>query len=65
MLDDSEYREELIGDIFNQWLQYRSNEEWLMQQIVRSRGTSRSTLKRMLKETRKMINKIEDQLFRI
>lgn len=65
MLEDSEYRDELIGDVLSQWLHYRSNEEWLMQQIVKSRGTSRSVLKRMLKETRKMIKKIEDQLFRI
>lgn len=65
MLDDSDYRDELIGDIFEQWLKYRSTEEWLIQQIVKSRGTSRSSLKRHLKETRKMIKKIENQLFRI
>jgi predicted DNA-binding protein YlxM (UPF0122 family) len=65
VLDDSDYRDELIGDIFEQWLKYRSTEEWLIQQIVKSRGTSRSSLKRHLKETRKMIKKIENQLFRI
>lgn len=65
MLEGSEYRDELAEDIFSQWLHYRSNEEWLVKQIVKSRGTSRSTFKRMLEETRKMIKKIEDQLFRI
>lgn len=65
MLDDDAYRDELIGDVFEQWLHYRSNEEWLMQQIVKSRGTSRSAFKRHLKETRKMLKKIENQLFRI
>lgn len=65
MLEDSEYRSELTGTIFEQWLQYREDETWLMGEIVKSRGTSRSAFKRMLKETRKMIKKIEDQLFRI
>lgn len=65
MIEEGEYREELIGLVIEQWLEYRSREEFLMRQIVKSRGTSKSTFKRMLKETRKMIKKIEDQLFRI
>lgn len=62
-MTDEEYREEAIGLIFDQWLHYRSNEEWLVQQIVKSRGTTKSSLKRHLKETRKMLKKIERQLF--
>jgi len=65
MLEDSEYRDELVATVLEQWLEYRSREEFLMNEIVKSRGTSRSVFKRMLKETRKMIKKIEDQLFRI
>ncbi len=60
-----EHHEEAIDLIFDQWLHYRSNEEWLMQQIVKSRGTSRSAFKRHLKETRKMLKGIERQLFNV
>jgi predicted DNA-binding protein YlxM (UPF0122 family) len=64
-MSDDEIREELLTSVFEQWLHYRSNEEWLMKEIVKSRGVSKSTFKRMLKETRRMIKKIENQLFRI
>jgi len=62
-MHEDEYREEVITLIFEQWLQYRSKEEWLMEQIVKSRGTTKSAFKRHLKEIRKMIKRIEGQLF--
>lgn len=64
MSDDS-MREQTIEAILEQWMHYRSTEEWLMNSIVKSRGTSRSAFKRMLKETRTMIKKIERQLFNV
>lgn len=64
-MSDEEYREEAIDLIFDQWLHYRSNEEWLMEQIVRSRGVAKSAFKRHLKETRKMLKGIERQLFNV
>lgn len=55
--------EEILETILEQWAHYRTTEEWLVLEIVKARGTSRSTLKRMLKETRKMLKNIESQLF--
>ena len=60
-----ELEEDITSFILDQWAYYRTTEEWLVKEIIKSRGTGRSTLKRMLRETRRMIKKIEDQLFRI
>ncbi len=61
----SEQEDEIIDFNLDQWAYYRNIETWMVKEIIKARGTSRSSLKRMLKETRKMISKIEEQLFRI
>jgi DNA-binding IclR family transcriptional regulator len=47
----------------NQWAFLRRQEEWLLTEILRSRGVHRSTFKRMLSDTQKVIDKLEEQLF--
>lgn len=64
-MHDDEYHAEVTSLIFEQWIEYRSKEEWLMSQIIKSRGTTKSALKRHLKEIRKMLKRIEGQLFNV
>lgn len=64
-MPDDDMREETVAAILEQWIHYRDREEWLMRIIVESRGIKKSTFKRMLKETQKMIKKIERQLFNV
>lgn len=47
----------------DQWAQLRRQEEWLLGEILKSRGTYRSTFKRILVDIQKLIDKLEIQLF--
>lgn len=45
------------------WMQLRRQEEFLLGEILKSRGVHRSAFKRILTDTQKLIDKIEEQLF--
>lgn len=47
----------------DQWAQLRRQEEWLLGEILRARGVHRSAFKRILIDTQKLIDKLEEQLF--
>lgn len=59
MIDD-----EATASTLSRWLQYREQEEWLVQEIVKARGTRRSALKRVRKELLHIINNLEKDLFK-
>lgn len=48
----------------DQWAQLRRQEEWLLCEILKSRGVHRSAFKRILVDIQKVIDKLEEQLFR-
>lgn len=48
---------------WDQWSTLRRQEEWLLGEILKSRGVHRSAFKRILTETQKVIDKLEEQLF--
>lgn len=47
----------------NQWVELRRQEEFLLGEILKSRGVHRSAFKRILSETQKLIDKLEEKLF--
>lgn len=55
--------DETLDVVLEHWIRLRKQEEWLVSEIVKTRGTKRSALKRMRRETTKMLKKIERQLF--
>lgn len=46
-----------------QWSALRRQEEWLLSEILKSRGVHRSAFKRILADTQKLIDTLEVQLF--
>lgn len=47
----------------DQWSTLRRQEEWLLSEILKSRGVHRSAFKRILTDTQKLIDTLETQLF--
>lgn len=47
----------------DRWVQLRRHEEWLLAEILKSRGVHRSAFKRILVDIQNVIDELEEQLF--
>lgn len=49
---------------WEQWVQLRRQEEWLLGEILKSRGVHKSAFKRILGQTQNLIDELEKKLFK-
>ncbi len=49
---------------FEQWIQLRRQEEFLLGEILKSRGVHKSAFKRILTHTQNLIDELEKKLFK-
>lgn len=49
---------------WEQWTQLRRQEEFLLGEILKSRGVHKSAFKRILTQTQNLINELEKKLFK-
>lgn len=50
---------------WEQWVQLRRQEEFLLGEILKSRGVHKSAFKRILAHTQKLIDELEIKLFKL
>lgn len=49
---------------WDQWVQLRRQEEWLLGEILKARGVHKSAFKRILGQTQNLIDELETKLFK-